>query len=70
MLFSLAWKLLLAWVGLQLVQVGYNVFLHPLKAYPGPPWAKATAWWKTYIEVVQQESMVDVLVKLHEQYGE
>jgi hypothetical protein len=47
----------------------YNVFLHPLKKIPGPLPASATEWWKTWIEVVRQESMTDVLVRLHKQYG-
>ncbi|KAH8810843.1 putative P450 monooxygenase [Xylogone sp. PMI_703] len=70
LLYSLAWKALLAWLALNILRIAYNLLLHPLRAYPGPPWAKVTAWWKTWIEVVQQESMVDVLVKLHEQYGD
>lgn len=57
------------WVGRILVRVVYNVFLHPLKKIPGPLPASATEWWKTWIEVVRQESMTDVLVRLHKQYG-
>ena len=65
----LLWTGLLVWVGRILVRVVYNVFLHPLKKIPGPLPASATEWWKTWIEVVRQESMTDVLVKLHKQYG-
>jgi hypothetical protein len=64
-----ALSVLLALISLQLGRLFYNVFLHPLKAFPGPLAAGASRWWKTYIEVVKQESMTDVLVKLHEQYG-
>jgi hypothetical protein len=46
-----------------------SIFFHPLSRFPGPLAARATGWWKTYVEVVKQESMVDVLFKLHEQYG-
>jgi hypothetical protein len=68
-LFLLLWTSVLAWIGLGVARVLYNVFFHPLRAFPGPFAAKATEWWKTYIEVVKQESMTDVLVRLHKQYG-
>ncbi len=70
--FSLAlvlWTTLLAWVGTGVLRLLYNVLLHPLAAYPGPLGARASTWWKTYIEVVKQESLVDVLFQLHEEYG-
>ncbi len=66
--FSL-WTFFLAWFSWGILRVFYNVFLHPLRAYPGPLGAKATTWWKTYIEVWKQESMVDVLFKLHREFG-
>jgi hypothetical protein len=62
--------LLLAWISQAILRLLYNVFFHPLREYPGPIAAQTTSWWKTYIEVVKQESMVDVLFKLHEEYGE
>jgi hypothetical protein len=68
-IFLLVWTLILAWVGRGVVRVVCNIFFHPLRKFPGPNWAKATEWWKTYIEVVKQESMTDVLVRLHKQYG-
>ncbi|KAJ9612893.1 hypothetical protein H2200_002834 [Cladophialophora chaetospira] len=58
-----------AWAILRLYNLFYNLFLHPLRDYPGPLGARSTTWWKTYIEVVQQESFVHVVMKLHEQYG-
>lgn len=63
------WTLFLAWLSSKVFRLLYNVLFHPLRAYPGPIGAKATTWWKTYIEVVKQESMTDVLIKLHEQFG-
>ena len=65
----LFWSLLLAWASLRLYNVFYNLFLHPLSKYPGPLGARATDWWKTYIEVVKQESFVHLVMKLHDQYG-
>lgn len=66
----LLWSTFLAWIFQGLLRLLYNVFFHPLREYPGPLAARATTWWKTYIEVAKQESLVDVLFKLHEQYGE
>ena len=60
---------LLAWLAQGVIRIIYNLFFHPLREYPGPVAARATIWWKTYVEVVKQESMVDVLFKLHKQYG-
>jgi hypothetical protein len=68
-LFLVFWTLFLAWVVLKVFLLFYNLFFHPLRVYPGPLAAKATTWWKTYIEVVKQESMTDVLFKLHKQFG-
>ncbi|RMZ87608.1 hypothetical protein DV736_g5157, partial [Chaetothyriales sp. CBS 134916] len=65
----LVWSLFSAWVILRVYGVFYNLFLHPLRSYPGPLGARSTTWWKTYIEVVKQESFVHVVMKLHEQYG-
>jgi hypothetical protein len=58
-----------AWMILRLYNLFYNLYLHPLRKYPGPLGARATTWWKTYIEVVKQESLVHLVIKLHEQYG-
>ena len=52
--------LFVAWLTLGVFRLFYNVFFHPLRAYPGPLGARATTWWNTYIEVVKQESMTDV----------
>jgi hypothetical protein len=65
----LLWTLVLGWIGVQISRLVYNVFLHPLRAYPGPIGARASTWWKTYVEVLRQESMTEVLLRLHKQYG-
>ncbi|KAL2063951.1 hypothetical protein VTL71DRAFT_4445 [Oculimacula yallundae] len=64
------WTTLLSWICAKLGSIVYNIFLHPLRGFPGPTFAKASTWWKTYIEVVTQESMVDVLNRLHEEFGD
>ena len=48
----------------------YNLFLHPLAKFPGPFPARATDWYKTYIEVYKQQSMVHLLVDLHREFGD
>jgi hypothetical protein len=48
----------------------YNVYFHPLAKFPGPPIAKATIYWKAYVECIQQRSFCHVLVDLHARYGE
>ena len=60
---------LVAWIAVELSKVVYNVFLHPLRRFPGPAAAGASNLWKMYMEVVRQESPAHLLVKLHEQYG-
>jgi hypothetical protein len=51
------------------VRVLHNVFFHSLRKFPGPWAAGATEWWKTWSDVVKQESFTDVLLRLHKQYG-
>jgi len=51
------------------LQLSYNLFLHPLRKFPGPVAARASGWWKTWVEVVRGKSWVDVLVELHRKYG-
>jgi hypothetical protein len=50
--------------------VTYNLYLHPLAKFPGPPAARATSDWKAYVECIQQRSFCHYLVDLHAQYGE
>ena len=57
----------LAWSFCSLV---YNVYFHPLRKYPGPIGARASQWWRIYIELWKKESMTEVLRRLHEQYGD
>ncbi|KAI9783670.1 MAG: hypothetical protein M1839_003518 [Geoglossum umbratile] len=48
----------------------FNLYFHPLAAFPGPFAARATTWWRTYVELVQQESMCVRCKALHKKYGE
>jgi hypothetical protein len=48
----------------------YNIFFHPLAKFPGPLAARATFYWKAYVECIEQRSFCHVLAELHAQYGE
>ncbi|KAL5374850.1 hypothetical protein DPSP01_011602 [Paraphaeosphaeria sporulosa] len=48
----------------------YNVYFHPLAAFPGPPVARTTIYWKAYVECILKRSFCDVLRELHAQYGD
>ena len=61
--------LLSAWLLQKLFTGLFNVFYHPLAAFPGPRVAALTAWYKTYQEVFLQRSWIDVLQELHGKHG-
>ena len=69
LLAPMLWTAIALWYVTEVARVVYNLLLHPLKTFPGPLAARVTDWWKTYIEVFKQESMVDVLLDLHKRYG-
>lgn len=48
----------------------YNIYLHPLASFPGPPLAGATVYWKAYIECIANRSFCHYLVDLHARYGD
>ena len=50
--------------------VTYNVYFHPLANFPGPPLARATVYWKAYVECIANRSFCHYLVELHAKYGE
>lgn len=45
----------------------YNVFFHPLKAFPGPFLAKVTRWWLFRVEMRGDPHME--ILDLHRKYG-
>jgi len=61
--------LLVSWLIFSTSRVFYNIYLHPLRRFPGPLAARASTWWMAYIEVWKHESMPDALFRLHAQYG-
>ncbi len=62
--------LAVTWLAFQILQICYNLFVHPLKKFPGPRAAAASTWWKAYVECFKQESQIHAIMKLHEKYGE
>lgn len=50
-------------------RISYNIFLHPLRKFPGPWMAGATSGWKAYKEVIKKETLARELFALHEKYG-
>ena len=47
--------------------VFYNLYLHPLRRFPGPFWARATDFWK--FMVVFQKNGHTRAIELHKKYG-
>lgn len=47
----------------------FRLFLHPLRAFPGPRLAALTVWYKFYYDVIKQGSLLGHMAKLHEKYG-
>lgn len=47
----------------------HNLYLHPLRNFPGPRAAAATFYWKGYIECIANRSFCHYLVELHAKYG-
>ncbi|KAI9459868.1 putative P450 monooxygenase [Lactarius psammicola] len=48
----------------------YNLYFHPLSHFPGPKLAACSRLWLAYRELVKGESLGDLRVELHQQYGE
>lgn len=51
-----------------LTQVLYNIFLHPLRSYPGPWYAKGSRLWNSY-KAVRGTLPYDIR-QLHDRYGD
>ncbi|ROW10230.1 hypothetical protein VMCG_01962 [Cytospora schulzeri] len=50
-----------------LLIIGYRIFLHPLHRYPGPFFAKLTAWYAGIF--VLQQRLPQKIWRIHEKYG-
>ncbi|KAH8993149.1 putative P450 monooxygenase [Lactarius akahatsu] len=51
-------------------RVVYNLYFHPLSHFPGSKLAACSRLWLAYRELVRGESLSDLRVELHRQYGE
>ncbi|KAH9177359.1 cytochrome P450 [Lactarius sanguifluus] len=51
-------------------RIVYNLYFHPLSHFPGPKLAACSRLWLGYHEVIKGESLSDLRVELHRQYGE
>ncbi|KAM0796351.1 cytochrome P450 [Usnea florida] len=47
----------------------YRLTLHPLSKFPGPKWAAVSNLYGGYFDLVTDQSYVEKIRKLHEQYG-
>ena len=50
-------------------RVLYNLYFHPLSHFPGPKLAACSRLWLAYRELIKRESLADLRVELHRQYG-
>ncbi|KAH8984300.1 putative P450 monooxygenase [Lactarius hatsudake] len=51
-------------------RIVYNLYFHPLSHFPGPKLAACSRLWLAYREIIKGESLSDLRVELHRQYGE
>jgi len=58
-----------AWAARELWFTLHSLFFSPLRSFPGPRVAAATAWYKAWQEVFLGRCWIDVLQELHERYG-
>ena len=60
--------LLVLWYVAHLV---YNVYLHPLRNFPGPKLASATRWYEGYYDMLVGEGgqYMQEIDRMHTQYG-
>ncbi|KAK5999320.1 hypothetical protein QM012_005595 [Aureobasidium pullulans] len=56
------------WLAVQVHSAVWNVFFHPLRAYPGPLLARATSLW--YAKSLARGTIAQDLLALHERYGD
>jgi hypothetical protein len=47
----------------------YNIYLHPLRAFPGPKLAACSFLYEFYFDVLKRGKYVWQIDRLHEKYG-
>lgn len=68
-IFSVVIAILLLYVVYLFVHGVYNVYFHPLSAFPGPKLAACTTLYKAWIDCVARSSFVHTLERLHREYA-
>ena len=63
-------SVILAWVLACVIRALSTAYLGPLSKFPGPRLAALSRYWHAYVECIQHRSFYDVLVQLHEEYGQ
>ncbi|PWY91666.1 putative cytochrome P450 [Aspergillus sclerotioniger CBS 115572] len=66
---SLPWALVIAVVGYSIARILYNLFLHPLRHFPGPWWAACSHLHEFYFDVIQRGMFMWQIERMHQQYG-
>jgi len=51
------------------LKAGYNLYLHPLRSFPGPKLAAIGSYYEFYYDVVKDGMFLWELEKMHEEYG-
>jgi hypothetical protein len=69
MLLTAAAAALVAILTFAIWRIIYNLYFHPLSRFPGPRLAACSRLWLAYRELIKRESLGDLRVELHRQYG-
>lgn len=67
---SIPWTVALAVVGYAVTRLLYNLFLHPLRHFPGPWWAACSHLHEFYFDVIQRGMFMWEIERMHQKYGE
>lgn len=57
------------WASYLLLKAAYNLFLHPLRKFPGPKLAAIGPYYEFYYDVVKDGMFLWETERLHKEYG-
>lgn len=52
-----------------LLKAGYNLYLHPLRNFPGPKLAAIGPYYEFYYDVLKDGMFLWEMERMHEEYG-